>query len=217
MSADLGLRGSSSEQVPGGHRHLLAVVLSVFAMVVFVAAAWLVMGRDSEAIFDFSTDSMCEWFTAEDMDRVLTDAQDRAGTTVELVGFVPEGRCLADGSWSSSSVLVSLRQRNGVGSAREDFAAHEQLAGAVRYSNLAVRGPTSSPWSPYRMAADLRVEPCVDVCKIPTPGLDSADLSFVLELWPGSRAGDAGLDEDDMRALGFAVADAMLRDMNWVE
>jgi hypothetical protein len=38
-------------------------------------------------VFDFATDSLCDWFTADDMNEILAVAQQRAGTDYDFKAF----------------------------------------------------------------------------------------------------------------------------------
>jgi hypothetical protein len=38
-------------------------------------------------VFDYATDSLCDWFTSDDMDEILAVAQQRAGTAYEFKAF----------------------------------------------------------------------------------------------------------------------------------
>ena len=40
-----------------------------------------------EPVFDFAADSLCDWFTPDDMNEILAVAQQRAGTAYELKAF----------------------------------------------------------------------------------------------------------------------------------
>jgi hypothetical protein len=41
-------------------------------------------------VFDYATDSLCDWFTPDDMNEILAVAQQRAGTAYELKAFNSE-------------------------------------------------------------------------------------------------------------------------------
>ncbi|MFO7961831.1 MAG: SGNH/GDSL hydrolase family protein, partial [Nitriliruptoraceae bacterium] len=48
---------------------------------------------DTEAVFDFEQDTLCDWFTADQMDRIVTEALDRAELDAELESFATSGSC----------------------------------------------------------------------------------------------------------------------------
>jgi hypothetical protein len=51
------------------------------------------------AVFDFATDDLCSWFTAEAMNQIVADAQQRAGTDYNFSPFT-SGDCQAESGWS---------------------------------------------------------------------------------------------------------------------
>jgi hypothetical protein len=164
---------------------------------------WVATGRDvsSDRVFDIRTDSLCTWFTRQDMDRILQAAQERVGTRMEMTGFAPEGWCTAEnlpGSWGSSSTVIALER---VPQARTaDFNRHEQLADSITYGDLAGSS------NPYATRATLDVE-----------GHEDVSLRMSLEIW--GRWGIPGADEVDrteLTALAMAVANELLTEMNWV-
>jgi hypothetical protein len=56
------------------------------------------MGGEGEPVFDFATDSLCTWFTPDDMNEILAAAQQRAGTDHDFSPFT-SGDCEAESGW----------------------------------------------------------------------------------------------------------------------
>ncbi len=157
--------------------------------------------------FDFSTDSLCDWFTAEDMDRIVAAAQDRVGTALELASFAPDGSCDAGRKWTGGIDLILERAGPPPAQSYLAFTGHEQLHESIGYRNLGFYGDRYSIWPPYGMHVDLMVD-----------GHEDDFVRFVLEIWgPAGVAGSQDLDDDTLASFGFAVADEMLRDMHWTD
>ena len=58
-------------------------------------------------VFDYATDSLCDWFTPDDMNEILAVAQQRAGTAYDFKADVPGCRVGADpGAYQLMSVDV---------------------------------------------------------------------------------------------------------------
>jgi hypothetical protein len=53
----------------------------------------------SEPVFDFAADSLCTWFTADDMNEIVAAAQQRAGTEYGFSPFTSED-CEVESGWS---------------------------------------------------------------------------------------------------------------------
>lgn len=216
MSTVIGVRESPGGHVPesrGRHRGLL--VTAVVLVVVLVGVGiWFAAGREDSPAqeFDFSTDSVCDWFSAEDMNQIVATAQKRVGTKLVVAPFqagdCDEGELHMWVAWppsGNSDVIVVLTPvANGVDSGWErttepdDFVGHHLLDDTVTYGNL-----ERLVWYLPGMAADFRVD-----------GHEDEVLWFAL-LLPGTSG--PGPSDDRHELLGFAVADAMLRDMNWID
>ena len=217
MSTVIGAPESSGDQVPEsrGHRRVLLAAAAVLVVALIGLGIWFATGeQDSPGEeFDFATDSMCDWFTAEDMDRIVASAQEKVGTTLAVAPFqaadclegeTPPMWVAAPPSGDDDVLVVLTPVASGVDSGWErttepgDFAEHELLDTSVTYGNV-----EHLVWYTPGMAADLRVE-----------GHEDEVLWFALLL--PSTSGPAPSDPQH-ELLGFAVADAMLREMNWVD
>jgi len=161
----------------------------------------------SAEVFDFSQDSMCDWFTAEEMNQIVVAAQQLVGTTMD---FGYEWECQPEsGRWTASTSEVwlgplSVAQAMSWAAqphttAPDDFVGHERLDESVTYGNL----HGSTMWMMEGMNTDLRIE---------------GHENEVLWFWVVADPRDSTHPVDTYYApLGFALADAMLRDMNWVD
>ena len=166
-------------------------------------------GRDD--VFDFATDSLCDWFTAQDMNRIVADAQEQAGSTWQLVPFEAEDCTVQeppatrwDHVWRQSgevSLMVGLVPVAWTEvEPAEDFVGHEMLDESITYGNLAYL----CSWAEI-VDADLQVEDHEE--NVLRFSLARAD--------PNSPCGHA-IYEAQATSFAFGVADAMLREMNWV-
>jgi hypothetical protein len=180
---------------------------------VFVLASRLLreMGWADQPVFDFSEDSLCDWFTEDDMNRIVTAAQERAGTHWWFDGF-DAGECSpltppVSTRWEWDWV-ASFGRSFAVGlvpvawtelEPAERFSEHEMLDASVSYGNLEY---LASWWE--IMNVDLRVE-----------GHEDEVLRFTVARQDPISAGTGG--KARAASLGFAIADAMLKQMNWVE
>jgi hypothetical protein len=171
------------------------------------------MGWADQPVFDFSEDSLCDWFTEDDMNRIVTAAQERAGTDWPVGPFehCRGGRTETDGyhwSWGpvGGHLRVSLQPIDWFGQQRstdpmptaDHFTGHEMLDGSVTHGDI----DYLCSWNEI-VRGQLRVE-----------GHEDEVLWFDLQRSdPTSSCGG----ETQVTSFGLAVADAMLREMNWVE
>lgn len=207
--------GRSPKSVRGNRRGLLAVV-AVLVVALVGVVVWFVVSRgDSDPEFDFSKNRMCDWVTAEEMNDILATAQDRAGTSFVFPSFTDADCSMDDpgGAVEWRAVVPSGEEEPGLyvqlsladDSFRDPermsepsaFVGHELLDESVSYGNLSDRFVYSEG-----MSVDLSVE-----------GHEGEVLSFALA---GGLLSGGPYDSRPWELLGLAVADAMLREMNWV-
>ena len=200
----------------------------VVVSLVFAGSTACSNTSSGEAAFDFSTDSLCDWFTAAEMNQIIAAAQERAGTTWGFTYF-EAGDCIPQDPYDSAApwewspwlwatsrtgnpapglgLSVSLvpfawvlPESLSYGGPAEVFVGHEMLDDSVTYGDLRY----VSSWA-EDMSVDLRVE-----------GHEDEVLRFTLR---HSNPGPAAAAEtyDAQVALGFGVADAMLREMGWID
>lgn len=191
---------------------VLAVVVGLIAT--GVAGWWFVLrdGEGSVAAEEFvlGTDSLCDWFTAEDMTEIVRSAQAEAGTQFEFDAFEP-GDCRGDDGyqqWATSdgwlrgdegSVGIYLMRGR---TEPDQYGPHELLGDAASYVLVA---HTTSPGPGVEL--QVRVE-----------GHDDA---IVVGLQGPHAVGVGPLSPSDLNAeyelLGLAVARLMLEDMGWID
>lgn len=166
-----------------------------------------VLGQPTE-VFELATDSLCDWFTADDLNEIVAGAQARVGTDFEFEPFDPAGcwKLASVGSaWGSAAwpegtdipgaVMVGLSERRESVSWDREFERHEMLDPSISY--IVVR---------YTVAYDagLQVELQVD-------GRDQPPLLFLFGV------GDPGAQfTPKYEDLGLAIANELLRRMNWI-
>ena len=86
---------------------VVAAALAAITMAIGVAVLLFGGGEPGDvvsapvAVFDLQTDSLCDWFTAEDLNEIFTAAQQRAGTAYDLEEFIPGG-CSSD-TWRTTT------------------------------------------------------------------------------------------------------------------
>lgn len=159
---------------------------------------------DSPVAFDFLADSLCEWFTAEDVNRIVATAQQRAETAFE---FVPmrEGDCSPDGLpgglWGSEGWMdnpaaessMSIGLARGSQGTADSFVSHELLDESVTYHVIR-----------YNVAYDAGLQVDLRVA-----GHDRV-LRFVFGV-----GDDEAVSTPKYETVGLAIADELLREMNW--
>jgi hypothetical protein len=177
--------------------------------------------------FAYSTDSLCDWFTADDMNQIVAAAQQRAGTSWELVNFEPDD-CVRlappverrfEYDWDHTTPKGDFGEDEMVASVPGlavglvpvawtgeepsiEFAGHEMLDESVAYGNLQY----DCSWREI-LTVELRVE-----------GHDEDVLWFSLTRYnPVSACPDDETYKAQVTALGLAVADAMLEQMGWID
>jgi len=168
-----------------------------------------------DAGFEYPTDSLCDWFTAEDMNQIIAAAQERVGTGWPLVAFEAEDCARlappvgARWDWNHTEpkpgsqnavpgLAVSLMPVAWLGEEPvADFVGHEMLDESVTYGNLHYHCGFLD-----LMSVELRVE-----------GHEDDVLSFSMFLYHPYASCEGVLTYQ----FGLAVADSMLRDMGWVD
>jgi hypothetical protein len=176
--------------------------------------------------FAYTTDSLCDWFTADDMNQIVAAAQQRAGTGWSLVAFVPEDcvhlappverrwewawdHTIPKGEFGEEEMVAAVPGLavglvpvawTGKEPATE-FVGNEMLDESVTYGNLRYL----CSWLEF-VTVELRVE-----------GHEEDVLWFSLTRYdPYSACPDDETYKAQVTALGLAVADAMLEGMGWV-
>jgi hypothetical protein len=232
MASVLDVQGSTdSSGVEPVRRRRWGLLTAVAALVVaaVVAAVWFVReGGNSEPVFNFETDSLCDWFAAEDVNQIIDDAQTRTGGSWNLPAFdagdcVPStgtiGMLGPEGGWiharyqpdadGNQFLLPPALKVNMVPVAwtgldpADDFVGHEMLDQSVTYTTSRYQ---SSWWD--HIDVDLRIE-----------GHDDDVLRFTLARQdPNSTFPHRDVSiEEQVTSLALVVADSMLSDMKWVE
>lgn len=205
-------------------RPLLVTAVTAALVALVIGSAWLLTARGpapvvSAAPFDLETDSLCDWFTAQDMNRLVAEAQKQAGSTFEFVPFegvvsAPNGR---DGCWSNpangfsawgsagwqanpaadGSILVGINRADPRAVVKPDLGrltSHEMLDAAVTYHLIR-----------YHVAYDAGLRIYLQV-----EGHEEEVLDFAFGV--GGPGGGTPTFED----LGLAVANELLQGMNWI-
>ncbi|MCU0279673.1 MAG: hypothetical protein MUE31_12375 [Candidatus Nanopelagicales bacterium] len=176
-----------------------------------VAAGPPVPARNA-AVFDFATDSLCTWFTADDMNEIVAAAQQRAGTDYDFKAFsswsLPECRRLAT-MWKAEvasspglSVWFALeplgdepRWSPYVEPNPDEFVGHSLLDDEVTYQTRT-----------YQFAWKAGVDGFLQV-----DGHQDEILYFGLAV----HTGGAGTNEYE--ELGLAMVNETLERMNWIK
>jgi hypothetical protein len=165
-----------------------------------------------EPVFDYATDSLCDWLTPDDMNEIVATAQQRAGTDFDLKAFdsssPPECGRLANmwkaeepsspglGVWFALEPLgVEPRWSPYEPPNPEEFAGHHLLDDDVTYQT---RGYQFA-WKPG-LDGFLQVD-----------GHQDEILYFGLAV-PGGSGGMT----DEYEELGLAMVNAVLERMNWI-
>lgn len=178
-------------------------------------------------MFDLAVDSLCDWFSADEMNQIIATAQEQAGTRWQLDEFEADD-CLVQEppvSWpgpfawntlgadlQAGSTVIDSGQPNLMVNMvpvawtdlepAEDFVGDEMLDASITYGN-----PEHECGWDESMSFDLRVD-----------GHEDEVLRFVL-----ARPNNLGaacndeLVEAEATSLAFALAEAMLTSMNWIE
>ena len=148
----------------------------------------------ASVVFDFSQDSICDWFTDDRVAQIVADAQEASGVQMDFgINWSCQGPL--DSIWSSSYAVVELRRAM----AGVDFSSHEMLDQSVTYSAV------EETKGGYNLLHGIRVGLAVE---------GHEEIGFRFVAYPGPGASDLRLSEKT--ALGLAIANSMLRDMNWV-
>ncbi len=219
----------------------LAVVVAAVVLVVVGGAALLFAGGTSvepadtvppvstvprlpvkaATVYDLETDDLCEWLTAGEMDQIVAYAQQQAGTEFafgSLVDPVPAGHassgtsglCWGSAGWTENpaaegSILIALSSYFDDQDASADrdwfdanpqwFDGHPLLDDAVAYHV-----------SRHNVAFDAGVQLQLRV--------DGHDDVLVFAFGVGDEAAVA---TPTYETLGLAIANELLRQMNWIE
>lgn len=174
---------------------------------------------DDEAVFDFEQNTLCDWFTADQMETIVAEAMERAGVRVEVESFSTSGECRmafaatrgaiwdtpgwrsqSDGGLGIDLAPVATDPRGEALRSTDpaDFEGHSVLDDAVTYGNLSFGFAYS-----HGVQAQLLVEGHED---------EVLFLGFGVE-------GDA-LDQtagSEQATFALSVADIMLAEMNWTD
>jgi hypothetical protein len=157
------------------------------------------------AVLDFPGDSLCTWFTADDMNEMLATAQQRAGTAYDFQEF---NSC--PGMWKSGesspglTVWFGLEPLGGAGEARwspfvepnpDEFRGHSLLDDEVAYQTRT-----------YQFAWKAGVDGYLQVV-----GHEDEILYFGLAVHTMEGKGTNEYEE-----LGLAMVDEVLQGMNWI-
>lgn len=164
---------------------------------------------EPEAVFDFAVDSLCDWFSADEMNQIIAAAQERAGTSWRYVEFEDEdclrreppvpspGPAAWDSGRPSNSGLSLMVDMVPVAwtdlEPAEDFMGDEMLDPSITYGDL----EHDCGWD-ESTSFDLRVD-----------GHEEVLLFRLVRPSCGS--------ETQAASLAFSVAEAMLTSMNWIE
>lgn len=203
----------------------VGVLLVLGVIVAAVLAVWYVARPDetgvdqsvrTEAAFDFDQHTFCDWFTADEMERIVADAQARAELDVELESFATSGECrVVNGpreaiwetpGWQSQSdgglgiwlaPVITDPRGSGLRSIDPaDFERHPLLDDRLTVGNVSY-GFAYSPG----VSAQLRVTGHED---------EVLFLGFGVE-------GNVLTDSQQTADFGLVVADLMLEHMNWTD
>lgn len=161
--------------------------------------------EESAVPFDIAWDKFCEWFTAEDLNRIVADAQATAGTDYDFEDLE------ADGCWGTvrSAYWGTPRWTEGTG-----------IPGALM---IGIKGPSprdrQTGFRPHEMLDPSVTFALVRYAVAYDAGLN-ADLSIEGRYEPigflfGVGDPDAVLT-DRYEALGLAIANRLLEEMHWI-
>jgi hypothetical protein len=206
----------------------MVVVAVVVGLVAAGVAVWW-FGFRAEDEFVLGTDSLCEWFTAEEMTDIVRLAQVAAGTQFEFDAFEP-GDCQGEPGpseaqrWTTNEgwmggedgdVGLFLGPATGDGRGGDwkqmepdEFGPHEMLGDAVSYGNLSY----FFGWGPG-IEVQLRVAGHDDEVLVFGWGVEDAGDWFL----PGPGEEAPSDLHTEYQSLGFAVARLMLEDMGWID
>jgi hypothetical protein len=150
-------------------------------------------------VFDFATDSLCDWFTPDDMNEILALAQQRAGTDYDFKAFnscdmmwrAEEPSSPGYRVWFGLEPLdIAWQQPN-----PDQFAGHRLLDDEVTYQNRT-----------YQFAWEAGLDGFLQV-----DGHQDEILYFGLAVHTVEGQGT-----DEYEELGLAMVNEVLERMNWI-
>lgn len=155
------------------------------------------------AVFDLQTDSLCDWFTADDMNEIIAAAQRRASTDYTFEAFrFPAGSCdwqtpgfFATGS--DDSVFVHLAETDDEVDP-DEFLGHRLLDDAVSYQIRTYQFSWQEGVDGY-----LRVDGYEDQILYFGFGVDDHDRATYMT--------------GEYEELGLAVFNELLQRMGWID
>lgn len=165
---------------------------------------------ESPDVFDLATDTLCDRFSADEMNQIVATAQERAGTAFDLGGF--EGNCWAyrenrfsawgSAGWqenpaSEGSIMIGMNLPRTDSVVKFDpgrLMGHDMLNAAVTYHLVRYYVAYDAGFRAY-----LQVDGHEDIL----------DFAFGV----GGSGGGTPKYED----LGLAIANELLIQMNWIE
>lgn len=205
------------------------VLLALGVIVASVLTVWYFTRSDgsetpteTEAIFDFAEDTLCDWFTAAQMDGVVAEAMARADLDVDVDSFSNGGSCWITSHVNEGAIWGTAAWQNpGPGDGvlgitlapvandprgeqdrltdPADFEHHFVLDDAIVYGNVTQLGFAYSPGT----MVQLQVEGHED------------ELLFL-----GVGVEGSALDQTatpQQLAFALSLADIMLEQMNWTD
>jgi hypothetical protein len=158
-------------------------------------------------VFDFATDSLCDWFTPDDMNEILAVAQQRAGTDYELKTF-------------NSSSLVECRRLGTMWKAEEPSSPGYRVWFGLEPLDIAWQQPNPDQFAGHRLLDDEVTyqnrtyqsawKPGVDGF-LQVDGHEDEILYFGLAVHTVEGQGTNEYEE-----LGLAMVNEVLERMNWI-
>jgi hypothetical protein len=150
---------------------------------------------DNTAVFDFSTQSLCDWFSPEEIDAIVTSTYRELGVPLDPGdGMDRRQDNNSDCFWSEPLVTLS-EWEGGSDWAGTTYESHPALGDSVLVS-------TRNPGS-YGLMNGIEALLRVDGHAEP--------------LWFGHSTGTLGNDVETINILGFTIANKMLQQMGWID
>jgi hypothetical protein len=170
---------------------------------------------DTDAVFDFEQDTLCDWFTADQMDSIVTEALDRAELDTALESFATSGSCRmlssTEAIWSTQGWVSQSDGGLGIllapvdtdprgGHSRDDpadFEHHAVLDDDVTFGNY-------SDGFAYSSGAQLQLRVAGHEDEALFLGFGTEGSTFIDTSPHGA-------------AFALIIADIMLEGMNWTD
>ncbi|MFO7962065.1 MAG: SGNH/GDSL hydrolase family protein [Nitriliruptoraceae bacterium] len=171
---------------------------------------------DTETVFDFEQDTLCDWFTADEMDSIVAEALARAELDTELESFATSGSCRmlsptgaiwSTHGWASQSdgglgitLAPVLNDPRGQGYRRDepaDFEHHAVMDDDVTFGNY-------SDGFAYSSGAQIQLRVAGHEDEVLFLGFGTEGSTFIDTSPYGA-------------AFALIIADVMLEEMNWTD